>query len=430
MSTTVLIIIIFGAMLFAGCLSGIETAYSAANKMHLRKAAEEGDKISAMTLKIAENFAPSLSALLIGNNLANVASSAAMTLIFIKLYGNKWDDAVITLVSTVLMTLIALIIGDIIPKAIAKRDANRMARFTVVFVKVLTIILYPLVFIIMLLIRGLRKIWGKDKDETGPTVTEDDLSTIIDTVEEEGVIDEEKSELLQSTLDFQNTIVEEIMTPRVDMVYMDIDAGAKKKEQIIDKSRYSRIPVFEDTVDNIIGILYLNHYYKAKIQEEHPNIRKLLIKPCFVHKTMKLPAALSLMRERKIHMAIVTDEFGGTMGMVTMEDILEELVGDIWDETDVIVREIVKSGENTYDVSVDMNIDDFFEEIGFEPHDFECEYSTVGGWAVEMLNADPHVGDSFTYENIIMVVTSMKDMRVKKLTALVNPPSEDKEETE
>jgi CBS domain containing-hemolysin-like protein len=278
-------------------------------------------------------------------------------------------------------------------------------------------------------------------------VTEEELSSIIETVEEEGVIDEDKSELLQSTLDFRDTTVEEIMTPRIDMTAFDIADSPEEISRLVDESRYSRIPVFEDSIDNIIGILFLNHYYK-KMSEgnsvEDLNLREMLMEPCFIHKTMRLPAALSLLRERKMHLAIVVDEYGGTLGLVTMEDILEELVGDIWDESDEIVTECVKTGDNTYEVSGDMNIDDFFAEIEFEPHDFSCEYSTVGGWAIEMLNADPHVGDSFTYSDaenpekdddedeeahteLYIVVAGMDDMRVTKLTVLVKKPTPEEE---
>ena len=204
-----------------------------------------------------------------------------------------------------------------------------------------------------------------------------------------------------------------------------------------------------NTIDNIIGILYLNHYYKKMTEPEQPqSIRELLMEPCFVHKTMKLPAALNLLRERKMHLAIVVDEYGGTMGLVTMEDILEEIVGDIWDESDEIITECTQTGENTYEVSGDMNIDDFFEEIEFEPRDFQCEYSTMGGWAIQMLNAEPHIGDSFTYAEreqteepdeddedehnaeLCIVVSGMLDMRVTLLTVLIKKPqpkSNDKE---
>lgn len=249
-------------------------------------------------------------------------------------------------------------------------------------------------------------------------------------------------------LDFRDTTVEEIMTPRVDMTTFDISDSYEEIEQVIDRSCFSRIPVYEDSIDNIIGILFLNHYYKnvtSYEQQSSFDLRSLLMKPTFIHKTMRLPNALSLLRERKTHMAIVTDEYGGTIGLVTIEDMLEELVGDIWDESDEIVNECVQTGPNTYEVSGDMNIDDFFSEIEFEPKAFECEYSTMGGWAIEMLNADPHVGDSFIYPEsrdgdaedetednvrLFIAVSSMEDMRVTGLTVLVTRDSQNAESDE
>ena len=221
------------------------------------------------------------------------------------------------------------------------------------------------------------------------------------------------------------------------MVAFEITDPMDEIKETVNSSRYSRIPVYEDSIDNVIGILNLNHYYKKITSDgvkSTDDLRSLLLKPCFIHKTMRLPAALSLLREKKMHIAVVVDEFGGTMGIVTMEDILEELVGEIWDESDEIELDFIKTGENTYEVSGDMNIEDFFSEIEFEPRDFECEYSTMGGWAIEMLDSNPHVGDSFAYSDkpdteddddgedrttLTIVVSEMDDMRVTKLTVLV-----------
>jgi len=279
------------------------------------------------------------------------------------------------------------------------------------------------------LIWVLRKIWGKDNDGTGPDVTEDELSSIIDTVEEEGVIDEDQSELLQSSLEFKDTTIEEIMTPRIDLITIDINDDRKDILETIETSNFSRIPVYDDTIDDIIGVLHLNHYFKVAVDNPDIDIREIIRKPLFLHKTMKLPAALKHLRDAKTHLAIVIDEFGGTMGVVTIEDILEEIVGDIWDESDEIVPDYVEIDENKYEVNGDMNIDDFFSEIEFEPKDFECEYSTVGGFAVQYLNADPHVGDMFDFERLHVLVSEMEDdVRVTKLIVTVDPPEDEDED--
>lgn len=424
-------LIIVLMLILSAFFSGSEISFNASNKLRLKKSAENGSKTAAMAYKISENFTTALSAILIGNNLANIAASSVTTIIIIQLLNalgiGESANSIASAIATVVMTTIILIFGEIIPKILAKQHADRVVRWVAYPVRILTIILYPLVFIVMLLINLLRKIWGKDNSDDEPTVTEEDLSSIIETVEEEGVIDENKSELLQSTLEFPDTTVEEIMTPRIDMISIDIDDADEAIAEIIEESHFSRIPVYEDSIDNIIGILYLNHYYKNSVENSKKPLRDMLIPACFIHKTMRLPAAMNVLREKQTHIAIVIDEFGGTLGVVTMEDILEELVGDIWDESDEIVNMIVKTGENTYEVNGDMNIDDFFSEIESSNKDVECEYSTVGGWAVEQLNADPHVGDTFTYENLFVVVSEMDDMRVTKLTVLVNPVEEKEE---
>ena len=415
--------IIIGVMvLFSAWFSASEIAFNAASKLRLRRGAEAGDKTAALAYRITERFTTALSAILMGNNLANIAVSIMTTLIVMRLFNGS--DGLASLIATGIVTLVILIFGEIVPKVLAKQHADTVVRIVAWPTRILTVILMPAVGLVLLLIRGLRHIWGRDRTEEDPTVTEEELSTIIDTVEEEGVIDEDQSELLQSALEFHDITVEKIMTPRIDMVALDIDDDPEEiRATISDSTQFSRLPVYEDSIDNIIGVLSLNRFYKALVSENKtPDLRTVLLPPCKLHKTMKLPAALARMREQKMHLAIVIDEFGGTLGLVTMEDILEELVGDIWDDTDVIVEEYRKTGENTYEVSGDMNIEDCFEEIGFEaPEDFACEYTTMGGWAVEMLEANPHVGDSYSYGNLFVIVAEMDEERVTKLTVLVRP---------
>ena len=421
-------VVIFVMICLSAYFSASEIAFNTANKIRLRRAAEGGSCTAKIAFKITEKFTTSLSAILIGNNLANIAISTCTTLIVMNLFKN--NVALASTVATILVTVVILIFGEIIPKVLSKQNADTVVRVIAIPTRVLTVILSPFVFIVMALLFVLRKIWGRDHKDDEPTVTEEELSSIIDTVEEEGVINEEQGELLQSTLEFRDITIEKIMTPRIDMTAVNIDDEDEKIVALLsDTAQFSRLPVYEDSIDNIIGILSLNKYYKATLETDDPDIRSLLLKPCKLHKTMKLPAALAKLREAKMHLAIVIDEFGGTLGIVTMEDILEELVGDIWDDTDIIVSECTATGENTYEVTGYMNIDDFFEEIDFvKPESFMCEYSTMGGWAIEMLDADPHLGDSFRYENLFVIVAQMEDERVSKLTVLVEPkPSEEED---
>ena len=420
-------LVIFIMVCLSAFFSASEIAFNSSNKLRLRRAAEEGNKTAKLAYDITEKFTNALSAILIGNNLANIAVSTCSTLIVLDLFAD--NVALASTIATLLVTLIILIFGEIMPKILAKQNADTVACFVAIPIRVLTIVLSPFVLIVMGLLFVLRKIWGSDHKEDDPTVTEEELETIIDTIEEEGVINEEQGELLQSTLDFGDVTIEKIMTPRIDMTAIDIDDDKQDiVEFLSDDAQFSRIPVYEDSIDNIIGILSLTRFHKASLEDENVDIRSLLLKPCRLHKTMRLPSALAKLREAKMHLAIVIDEFGGTLGIVTMEDILEELVGDIWDDTDVIVTECRKTNKNTYEVVSDMNIDDFFEEVDFvKPDDFSCEYSTMGGWATQMLEADPHIGDSFKYENIFVIVAQMDEERVTKLTVLVEPREEDDE---
>ena len=430
------LIIIVLMVLLSAIFSSSEIAINSLNPARLKKAIDSGDKTAKIAYNLSENFTSTLCTILIGNNLVNTAATTAATVVILRLLSKSnfaGADELAPVLTTVVMTIVILTFAEILPKNFGKARPEKWSRFVAYPIKVLTWLMFPAVFIVTAAMKALRRIWGAD-DEDAPTVTEDELSTIIETVEEEGVIDEDQGELLQSTLEFPETTVREIMTPRIDMVQIDIDDDPETILQIAEESRYSRIPVYRDSIDNIIGILVLNHFYKELTEVgghvEAIDLEALLIKPKFVHKTMRLPNALGVMREHQTHILVIVDEFGGTMGIVTMEDILEELVGDIWDESDEIVKEFRKTGENTYEVSGDMNIDDFFAEIEHEDDDFECEYKTMGGWAVEATDADPHVGDSFTYKNLCIVVDEMDDMRVTQLTVLVTPIPEDEDEEE
>ena len=418
-------VVIFVMICLSAYFSASEIAFNTANKMRLRKACECGSCTAKVAYAICNKFTTSLSAILIGNNLANIAVSTCTTLIVMNLFRN--NVALASTIATILVTVVILIFGEIVPKILSKQNADTVVRIIAIPTRILTVILCPFVFIVMALLFVLRKMWGSDRKDDEPTVTEEELVSIIDTVEEEGVINEGQGELLQSTLEFSDTTIEKIMTPRIDVTAIDVD---DEKEKIVallsDTTQFSRLPVYEDSIDNIVGILSLTRYYKATLDEANPDIRSMMLKPCKLHKTMKLPAALTKLREAKMHLAIVIDEYGGTLGIVTMEDILEELVGDIWDDTDVIITECLATGENTYEVLGDMNIDDFFEEIDFiKPESFSCEYSTMGGWAIQMLDADPHVGDSFRYENLFVIVAQMDEERVTKLTVLVEEKKEE-----
>lgn len=393
--------------------SGSEIAFASVNKVRLKKAAQAGNPSAKIALYICEHFEDALSTILIGNNLVNIAASSISTVIAIELMGESGIVA-----ATLIMTVLILIFGEITPKIIAKQQCDQMVLLVSYPLRFLMIIMGPVIAIIVWIVNLASKLWVEEGQKE-PSVTEEELVSIIESVEDDGIIDKGRSELLQSALDFSDISVQEILTPRMDMVAIDIDDDMDEIIEIALSSPYSRIPVYEGNVDNIIGVLYLGHFLKKLIDTKQVNIRSILISACFVHKTMKLPAVFAEMKRRQLQMAIVTDEYGGTMGCITMEDVLEQLVGDIWDETDEIINEFVSVGENAYEVSGDLNIRDFLEYMEIDDRDFESNYRTVGGWSMEMIKGLPNIGDMFEYKNLAIRVIALEGLRVTKLSVNV-----------
>jgi len=400
---------------FSAFFSGSEIAFASANKLRMKKASENGSKKAKLAYYIYERYDKALTTILIGNNLVNMASSAIATVIAINLMGESG-----VVIATVMMTVLILIFGEIIPKILAKDHCDVFILTVSPFLRILMLITAPLVYIITKLLDVMNKTWANQKKE--PSVTEEDLVSIIETVEDEGIIDEERSDLLQSAIEFSDISAQEIITPRVDMLAIDIDDDLDSIIELANHSSYSRIPVYEDGIDNIIGILYLNHFFKQVVDSKDFLLRDLLMDVCFIHKSMKLPAVLAELKRRKMHMAIVTDEYGGTLGVVTMEDVLEQLVGEIWDESDEIVEEFTDVGENIHEVDADISIYDFLEYFDLNDRDFDSDYTTVGGWAIEMLNGFPNPGDSFPYKNLTITVDKMHEHRIIQILVKVDPP--------
>lgn len=408
---------------FSAFFSGSEISYSSLNALRMKNAAESGGLAAKAAYWIYQAYDSALVTILIGNNLVNIASSSVATLIAVSLLGDEGAWA-----ATAVMTVLILTFGEIIPKIIAVQLPEGFAKFVALPLRVMMFITKPIVWVFNKLLMLLDRVWARF-GESGPTVTEDDLETILETVEDEGVIDEDRAELLQSALDFGDVLAYEIITPRVDMLAIDIEDDWEEVLKTAYDSPYSRIPVYEDTIDNIIGILHLNHFFKELVEQPQFDLRSILMPVNFVHKTMPLDDVLTVMKKRQCHMVIVTDEYGGTMGCLTMEDVLEQLVGDIWDESDEIVDEFVQTGEDTYEADGDMRIYDFFEELDIDDRDFDDDNATLGGWAIEMLGDYPKVGDSFDYKNLTITVKKLQNLRVIRLAVQVHPlPPEEEEE--
>ena len=407
---------------FSNFFSSSEMAYSACNRVRLENASDDGSKRAAAAVKIVERFDDTLSTILIGNNLVNIAASSLGSLAVMELLGDGY-----AWVSTVVITTLVIIFGETMPKIVAKNSANRIALRHAYFIRILSVLFKPLIMLVVGLIRLICLPLKGERTDASDDDAVEELSSIIETAEDESVLDEDRSELVQAAIDFSDIMASEVMTARVDMLALDIEDDWDELLKTIDESPYSRLPVYEDGVDNIIGVLYLNHFLKALAGDEKPDIRSLLMPVCYVYKTMKLPAVLSELRRAKQHLAVVVDEYGGTLGVLSMEDVLEQLVGEIWDETDEVEEEIVERPDGRFELDGDMVISDFIELMELNEEDFDFESDTVGGWTIEMFGSFPKVGDSFEYENFTVTVLQMDGLRVEKILVQVHPKTEAEE---
>lgn len=425
------------------CLSAFfsasEMAYSSCNSMRLESIKDDkgkGWKKAATAMKIVENFDQALSAILIGNNLVNIAaSSMSSVLVIIVMTEAGLNPDNYGWLSTLVITILVIIFGETMPKISAKRNATKIAMRNAPFVNFLMIVFKPIIWIVVKTIALITKPLKGEQDANQEESVEE-LQSIIETAEDEGIIDEDDSNLMQAAIDFADKSAMDVMTARVDVCAIDIEDSWKDIKATIDSSIYSRIPVYEGTIDNVIGILHLNKLFKtlanieeqgkAIDEEEAPiDIRTLLMPPCYVYKTMKLPKVLNQLKGAKQHLAIVTDEYSGTLGVVSMEDVLEQIVGEIYDETDVVEPELVKHNDTEFEVDGGMPVADLLELAGINEDDFDADSNTVGGWTIESIGSFPNEGDSFTYRNMTIKVLKMDGMRVEKVMVKIDPKVEE-----
>ncbi|MBO5090190.1 MAG: HlyC/CorC family transporter [Clostridia bacterium] len=408
--------------------SATEIAFSSANAIRLKNRKKNNGSLGHLTaMKILESYDDYLSTVLIGNNIANMAISSLATIIVVDMWSEKY-----TWVSTLAVTLLVLTFGEIIPKVLAKQMPEDFCVIAALPIYILSWILKPLNIVVTGFVNLVSKLWQSGVSDS-EAVSEDDFENIIEIVEDEGVLDEEQCDLLQNALDFDEVLAYEIITHRVDLEALDIRDPYEINVKKCCETTFSRLPVFEDNADNIIGILHLNHFYKKFVEGKKVNIRELLIPAVTVHKTMPLPDVLDKMRETKRHMVVVLDEYGGTMGIVTMEDVMEQLVGEIWDENDEIEREFVEVGENRYEADGDMRVYDFFDEFDIdieEDEDFELDSATIGGWAQTMLDGEAEEGSQFSFENLVITVLQVDGIRIERLGVEIIPQEDRDDDTE
>ena len=389
--------------------SAAEMSFSACNKVRLEHESDNGNKKASVAFKIAEKFDDAISTILVGNNLVNIAASSMGSIAVMMLLSEQY-----AWVSTAVITILVIIFGETIPKISAKKNATSFAMKFAYPIRALMIILKPVTAIVVALVNLITNLLPDVEEEDSDAALEE-LHTMIDMAEDEDVLDEDASELVSAAIDFADIAASEVMTARVDIIAIDIDDPWEEILRTIDASPYSRIPVYEDSVDHVIGILSLNRFLKAMIDQEKVEIRSLLLPTCYVYKTMRLPAVLSSLRNAQQHIAVVTDEYGGTLGVVSMEDVLEELVGDLWDETDTVEKEIVKKGDGRYELDGDTPIYEFIELMRWKEDDFDFDSETVGGWCIEYNNGFPNVNSKFTFRDIEVTILEVSKRRVRRV---------------
>ena len=415
---TAYVIALLACFALSAFFSASEMALSAANRLRLENAADDGDRRARRALRLLDRFDSALGAILIGNNLVNVAASSLSSVIALAVaLRTGVADGLCATAATVLVTVVVIVFGETVPKILAKKNANRVSMAVAGAVRFLSGLLRPLVWCSVKLTEAITAALP------APAAAEDDaqeaaveeLQSIIETAEDEEVLDEDRSELLQAALDFGEIAASEVMTSRVDMTAIDIDDDWEDILAAANEASYSRLPVYEGDTDNIIGVLHLNALFRALLDGGPLDLRNLLSEPCFVYKTVKLPAVLEELKRRQTHLAIVTDEYGGTAGVITMEDVLESLVGDIWDETDEVEPEAVETEEGVWELDGDMAIGDFLELIGIDEDGFDFDSETVGGWVMELNEGFASAGDALRWGPFTVTVLEADDKRVERV---------------
>lgn len=412
-SSAGLIIWLVILILCSAYFSATETAFSSLSRIRLKNLAAEGSKKAAMALKLSENYDKLLSSILIGNNVVNITASSLATVLFIKYFPVYGVTA-----STIVMTILVLVFGEISPKSLAKESPEEFAMFSAPIIRAIIIVLTPFNFLFGLWKILLNKLFKTSNDRG---ITEQELITMVEEAQNEGGIDAQEGDLIKSAIEFNDLEAGDILTPRVDLTAVDIEEDQQAIYNVFMESRFSRIPVYKDTIDNIVGVIHQRDFF-VMIRTKGQTMQDIIKPVIFVSDSIKISKLIKHLQKSKAHMAVVTDEYGGTMGIVTMEDILEELVGEIWDEHDDVVNDTEKISENEYMVSGSADVGELFEMFGLK---CDVEQNTVNGWAMEQLEKIPEIGDSFTDENFAVTVKELDGRRIGKVLLRYIPPQEE-----
>ena len=411
-SNTISLIIIAICIAMSAYFSATETAFSALNHIRIKNMAEKGNSRAALVLKLSANYNNLLSTILIGNNIVNIAMTSLTTVLFVRWMGGDQGASVATLVTTV----VVLIFGEVSPKSIAKESPEAVAMFSAPLLRILIFLLTPFNFLFAQWKKLLSKIIKSSEDRG---ITDEELLTIVEEAQQEGGIDEQESNLIRRAIEFMDLETVDIYTPRVDIVAIPSDAAKQEIADLFLETGYSRLPVYDEDIDHIIGVVnqkdFHNYIFNTK-QALNSIIRPAL----FITPNMKIGTLLKNLQAGKSHIAIILDEFGGTEGLVTMEDIVEELVGEIWDEHDEVIQEIQPVSQDEYLVMGSTNVDKLFEKLGIEK---EFEVITVSGWVMEYMECLPKENDSFISDGLEVTVLKMNDRRIEQVRVRKISPS-------
>ena len=398
METYIIIMVI--CLVMSAYFSATETAFSCANKTRLRALAEKGNKKAELAVNLADKYDRLISTILIGNNIVNILLASIGTLLFVEELKMQNGAAI----STAVITVAVLIFGEITPKSIANDFPEKFAMFSAPLIRLFILILLPLNFIFSLWKKLIGKLFKIEEEDN---MTQEELLMMVDEAEQEGDIDTDEGDLLRNAIEFSDLKAEDILTHRVDLEALPVDAAKKEIAQTFTRTRFSRIPIYEDNIDNIIGVIHQKDFYVGSGVTTEA-IKDIISPVLFVHQSEMADDLLKKLQKEKSHIAVVVDEYGGTLGIVTMEDILEQLVGDIWDEHDEVVEELKELDDKNFIIDCNMNLDDFCEEFNIET---ESDSVSVGGWVAEQIGNIPDVNDSFTYENLVVTVTETDSHR-------------------
>ena len=400
--------IIVVCIIMSAYFSATETAFSSLNRIRVKNMAEKGNKKAELVMRLSENYDSLLSTILIGNNIVNITSASVATVLFVKLLGEEAGPSI----STIVTTIVVLIFGEVSPKSVAKESPERFAMFSAPFLRVLMIVMTPFNFLFKKW-KGLLSAIIKSDNKN--TITEEELLTIVEEAEQEGGIDKQESSLIRSAIEFADLRAEDILTPRIDICAVSVNMSEEEIAEVFRKTAYSRLPIYEENIDHICGIIYHKDFYNYVYHKDR-EITSIIHAALFIAKNKKIDVLLRELQQKKLHIAVVLDEYGGTKGIVTLEDILEELVGEIWDEHDDIVEDMKKMSENEYVISGAANIEKVLEELEKEHHyEDVSDAVTVSGWVMEIMGKIPEKGDSFQYRDFQGTILEMDGRRVGKI---------------